>query len=109
MTPSGITTLVSDGHPLNAALPIEVTLWGITTLANDLHPENADSPIVVTPSGITTLVSDEHPLNAELPMPTTFIPSMTPGIISFDSVPLYLTIVATRSPLIRSILYARPR
>ena len=98
MTPLEITTLVSDVHLLNALLPIEVTPSGITMLVNDLQPENAYSPIEVTLSGMLMLVSDSQPSNAKLPMPTTFAPSMTPGIISFVPVPLYSTIVATRSP-----------
>ena len=54
--------LVSDLQPWNAQLSIEVTLLGITTLVSDEHPLNP--PIEVTPSGITTLANDEHPLNA---------------------------------------------
>ena len=36
VTPAGITIYVSELHPLNAYLPIEVTLSGIFRLANEL-------------------------------------------------------------------------
>ena len=52
--------IVSDEHPPNAYLPIEVTPSGITTLVSDVQSLNAYSPIEVTPLGITTLVSDEQ-------------------------------------------------
>ena len=54
--------LVNDLQSSNALAPIEVTPSGITTLVSDEHPLNP--PIEVTPSGITTLANDEHPLNA---------------------------------------------
>ena len=42
-----------------------VTLLGIVMLVSDEHPLNAELPIDVTLSGIVMLVSDEHPLNAQ--------------------------------------------
>lgn len=43
--------------PLNAALPMLVTLDGIVTVVIATHKENAETPTVVTLDGITTLVS----------------------------------------------------
>ena len=37
-TPLPIVTLVNELAPLNALLPIVVTLFGIVTLANELAP-----------------------------------------------------------------------
>ena len=39
--------------PLNAPLPIDVTLLGTVMLVTLTQPLNAESPILVTPSGIT--------------------------------------------------------
>jgi hypothetical protein len=59
-----IVTLVKVAHPLNASLPIFVTLAGIVTLVNSLQPSNARSSILVTPLPIVTLVNPVHPENA---------------------------------------------
>ena len=51
--------LVKDVQPLNAELPILVTLSGIVIFVKDLQPLNAALPILVTLFGITVLA---HPV-----------------------------------------------
>ena len=63
--------LSKELHPLNALLPILVTLSGMSILSKDLQPPNAFSPISVTPSGISILFKELHPLNALLPILVT--------------------------------------
>jgi hypothetical protein len=46
--------------PLNAQLPILVTLWGILTEARLEHCSNALSPILVTLLGMLTEARLEH-------------------------------------------------
>ena len=62
---------VVGATPLNALLPMEVTLEGIVTEVNPLQPLNAESPIVVTLEGIITVVKPEQPENAESPIVVT--------------------------------------
>ena len=47
-----MVTLLSELHPPNADLPIEVTLFGMVILVSELRPENAEFPIEVTLLGI---------------------------------------------------------
>ena len=48
--------LVNPEQPLNALLPILVTLSGIVTLVKPEQLENASLPMLVTPSLIITLL-----------------------------------------------------
>ena len=64
-TESGITILVREMQPRNAALPILVTESGIFTLLREVQPENAPSLILVTESGITRSVTSS-PLRYKL-------------------------------------------
>ena len=52
----GNVMLVKLVQPLNAKLPITVTLSGIETLVNPLQSLNASAPILVTLLPIVTLV-----------------------------------------------------
>ena len=60
--------LSNELHPLNAQLPILVTLLGISMLFNELHPLNAQKPISVTLLGMSMLFNELHPENAQLPI-----------------------------------------
>ena len=51
-------------QPLNAHLPILVTLSGMVILVKLPQPKNASSPILVTLSGIVILVKLPHQANA---------------------------------------------
>ena len=44
-------------QPLNASLPMLVTLSGIVTLVNPLQPLNAFTLMFLTPEGIVTFVN----------------------------------------------------
>ena len=66
-----ISTLVKPLQPLNAYIPIHVTLSGITRFVNPLQPLNAYDPISFTLSGIMTSLSLTQFRNALLPMLTT--------------------------------------
>jgi hypothetical protein len=57
--------------PLNAQLPILVTLWGILTEARLEHCSNALSPILVTLLGMLTEARLEHCSNALCPILVT--------------------------------------
>ena len=50
--------------PLNASLPMLVTLLGIVIEVKLVQPENAPSPMLVTPSGIVIEVKPVQPENA---------------------------------------------
>ena len=54
-------------QPLNAELPILVTLLGISILVKLLQPEKAEPPILVTLLGISILVKPLQPEKAEFP------------------------------------------
>ena len=56
---SGLSPIVkvSPSQPLNAELPISVTLSGIFTLVSPVQPSNADFPMAFTLLGITMPVS----------------------------------------------------
>jgi hypothetical protein len=54
LLPSAKVMEVSEVAPLNAELPMEVTLAGRVIEVSAFAPENESSPIVVTPSGMTT-------------------------------------------------------
>ena len=51
---------LSPEQPLNAELPMLVTLLGIVMLVSPLQPSNAYFPMLVTLLGIVMLVSPEH-------------------------------------------------
>ena len=51
---NGISILVKPLQPLNAELPIVVTLLGIVTLVKLLQPLNAEDPMLVAPFEIIT-------------------------------------------------------
>ena len=56
-----MVTDASDVHPINAELPMKVTLLGIVTDVI-VHPQNAPEPIEVTLVGIIIVVGHEHPI-----------------------------------------------
>ena len=56
--------LVSPVQPLNAQLPMLITLSGIVMLDSPVQSENALPPMLVTLSGIVMLVSPVQPQNA---------------------------------------------
>ena len=62
------------------------------------HSKNAYSPMLVTPSGIFMLVRLEQPSNALSPMLVTFLPSITAGIVTSLSLPVY-SVTLTVPPL----------
>ena len=49
---------------MNAAYPIEVTLFGMIIMVRLEQKKNVPSPIEVTPSGIVILAKDVQLLNA---------------------------------------------
>ena len=64
VTPSGITTDLSDAHPSNAWHPMLVTFSGISIASNFIHPSKVPVPILSTLYGIFILFKDEQPLKA---------------------------------------------
>ena len=70
----GSFTLVTDEQPLNADVPILVTVSGIASSPESFEqPENADVPMDVTLPGIVSLpVRAEQPLKADAPMVFTY-------------------------------------
>ena len=78
-------------------------------LARLVQPLNAYPPISVTLSGISMLVRLVQSKNAALPIAVTVCPSISFGITSKASLPLYLVIVAVPSSLtvyIKSLIAA---
>ena len=79
---------VSAEQLLNAELPIVVTLFGMSTDASALQPLNARSPIEVTLLGMVTDLMEQL-LNASSPIEIILYPSISDGISTAFSFPIY--------------------
>ena len=81
-----------EGQFLNDSYPMDFTEEGIVMLWRLTQSEKANQSMSVTVVGMTSeRIAD--PLNAFSPMRVTVRPSITEGIIIFDSRPLYPVIV----------------
>ena len=67
-------------QPLNALLPIDITLDGIDTEVRPVQPSNAPAPMFVMPYGIKTLVMPVFAENAPAAIVFTNLPSKENGI-----------------------------
>ena len=59
---------VNPIQPLNAAVPILVTVAGIVRVVNPLQPENAVELIIDKVEGVVIVVNKAHPINALVPI-----------------------------------------
>ena len=110
----GNTTLFNFVQVLKAYIPIEVTPSGITTLVSEVLPSNADCSIVLRLSGSDTLLNFEHPLKALAPI--TLIPSfkvnftrlLLSGLFSNADTPIESTLYETLPIITESLTTISP-
>ena len=73
--------------------------FGIATEVREEQYWNAEYPMEIMLFGIVTAVSEIQDLNALLPIEVTSLPSITPGISTIASYPMYFVISTSVSPL----------
>ena len=84
----------------NALAPMLVTLSGMLNMVRPEQSSKALAPIVVTLSGMVTVVSAEQLWNALAPTVVTGSPSISAGMMTMPSEPVYLVMVTELPSLV---------